>query len=111
MNLSDLLDDLCGDDSKISVQSFDNLIEKLNMRPSYNIFLDEDNDVIIDEEWSSPISCDIKANRIYSPSFVNIILLEDRPLVLNQILNIYISQEDYENAAIVRDLIKDFNYY
>jgi hypothetical protein len=113
MNLGDLIDDLYGDGrDKISVESFDNLIQRLDMRPEYQIFLDEDGDITINEEWSSPISVDVKANRIYkfSADFINMILLEDRSKVLQEVLNLYVIQENYEEAAVIRDLIKDFNY-
>lgn len=113
MNLNDLIDDLYGEGrDKISVESFDTLIKRLDMRPEYQIFLDTDGEVTINEEWSSPISSDVKANRIYkfSVDFINMILLEDRPRVLSEVLDLYVIQENYEEAAVLRDLIKDFNY-
>lgn len=112
MGLSDLLNDLYGDDKrKMSVESFDNLIQKLDMRPEYNIFLDN-GDIIINEEWSSLHNSDIRANRIYkfNLDFINMILLEDRPRILSRILNIYVDQENYEEASVLRDIIKEFNY-
>lgn len=113
MNLSDLLDDLYGDNrDKMSVESFDNLIQKLDMRPEYEIFLDNDGDIVINEEWSSLSNDDVKANRIYkfNLDFINMILLEDRSRILSKILDIYVDQENYEDAAILRDLMKNFNY-
>lgn len=81
------------------------------MKPEYNVFLDE-RDVIISEEWSSRISEDIKANRIYKfdSEFVNMILLEDRPKVLSMVMDLYLLSENYEDAAILRDLMIEFKY-
>jgi hypothetical protein len=113
MDLRDLLDDLYGESrDKMSVESFDDLIQKLDMRPEYQIFLDKDGEVIINEEWSSLVSTEVKANRIYKFNIdsVNMILLEDRSKVLLEILNLYVDQENYEEAAALRDLMRNFNY-
>lgn len=111
LNLNDLLGDLYDDGrKKITVESFDELIEKLELKPDYQIFLDSDNDIIINEEWSSPINSDVRANRIYKfdPDFIYLIPDVDRIPVLQEVLKLCIKNEYYEMAAIIRDLVNDF---
>lgn len=111
-DLNDLIGDLYGDDrKKITPDTFDEIISKLKLKPLYQIFLDKDNDVIINEEWSSPVSENIKANRIYKfdPDFLDFIQPEDRLGVLKDVLEIYVQNEYYERAVVIRDLIKDFS--
>ncbi len=97
---------------KITLETFEEMVFSLNLKPCYQIFLDKDNDVIINEEWSSSISENIKANRIYKfdPNFIDIIQPEDRIFVLEDILKIYVDNEYFEMAAIVRDIIKDLSF-
>ncbi len=112
MDINDLLDELYGSDKdKISIESFDILIKNLNMKPDYQIILDHDGDIIINEEWSSLISSGIKANRIYKfdINYLDMISFDDRFKVLSEILEIYVNQEKYENAACIRDTINQLN--
>lgn len=112
MNINDLLDDLYGDSKdKISIESFDTLIKSLNMKPNYQIFLDNDGEIIINEEWSSLVSNGVKANRIYKFDIdcIEMISIDDRFKVLSEILEIYVGQENYENAAYIRDTVNQLN--
>lgn len=86
---------------KISLETFEEMVFSLNLKPCYQIFLDKDNDIIINEEWSSPVSDNIKANRIYKfdPNFIDLIQPEDRNIVLEDILKIYVDNEYFEMAA------------
>ena len=104
MDLNDLIGDLYGDDGrgKITAETFEEMVFSLNLKPCYQIFLDKDNDVIINEEWSSPVSESLKANRIYKfdPNFIDIIQPEDRVLVLEDVLKIYVDNEYFEMTAV-----------
>jgi hypothetical protein len=112
MDLNDLIGDLYDDDRrKIAPEAFDEMILRLKLKPEYQIFLDNDNDVIINEEWSSPVSDNIKANRIYKfdLDFIDFIQPEDRVSVLKDVLDIYVTNEYFEMAAVIRDIINDLD--
>jgi protein-arginine kinase activator protein McsA len=87
---------------------FEHIIEVYGLKPSYNVYHNEVDEVIINEEWLSPDSDSVKANRLFKfdPNFLDLIKEESRIHVLKKALELYISIEDYENAAIVRDIIE-----
>lgn len=112
MKIEDLVGDLYNDGrERISQESFDDMIDMLGLRPEYNVIYDDELNIVINEEWSSPISESIKANRIYSfdISLIDMIQDCDRISVLNDILDIYVSYEKYEEASIVRDTISSIS--
>lgn len=86
---------------------FDYIIKKFDLIPSYNIYQNEQDEVIVDEQWKTKQSDFVKANRIFKfdPLFLDLINEEYRIDVLNKALQLYLSVEDYENASIVRDII------
>lgn len=86
---------------------FDKVIKRYGLKPSYKIYQNEKDEVIINEEWMSEDSETVKANRIFKfdPFFLELIKEESKLEVLNKVLDLYISVEDYENAAVVRDII------
>ncbi len=92
---------------KLTVDQFEFLIDQFNLNPEYSIFINEDNDIIIDEEWSSRNKDGVTANRIYKFDIGSLEMIreDDRLRVLNQILDLYIQIENYEKCADVRDLI------
>ncbi len=96
--------DVFGEDSH---DYFDHIIQTYGLKPKYKVFQNEQNEVIVDEEWVSPGSESVKANRLFKfdPFFLDLIKEESRPEVLNKVLELYVSIEDYENAALVRDII------
>ena len=98
-------EDIFGGDSK---DYFDKIIERYNLKPNYNVYQNEQNEVIVDEEWISPDSEKVKANRIFKLDvfFLDLIREESRMDVLKKALELYVSVEDYENAALVRDIIQ-----
>jgi hypothetical protein len=71
------------------------------------VYQNENDEVIVDEEWISPDSKTVKANRLFKfdPFFLDLIKEESRPEVLSKVLELYVSIEDYENASVVRDII------
>ena len=98
-------EDIFGEDSK---DYFDKIIERYGLKPHYNVYQNEQNEVIVDEEWISPETETVKANRIFKLDvfFLDLIREESRMEVLKSALELYISVEDYENAALVRDIIQ-----
>lgn len=86
---------------------FDKVIKRYGLKPSYKIYQNEDDEVIVNEEWIAPESESVKANRIFKfdPFFLDLIKEESRVEVLSKVLELYITIEDYENAAVVRDII------
>lgn len=108
MRIEDLIGDLYDDGrEKISLESFDKMIDKLKLSPKYSVIYDDDLSVIINEEWSSPISESVKANRIYNfdVNFIDMIKEEDQVSVLNDVLGLYVKFEKFEEASVIRDLI------
>ena len=97
-------EDIFGEDSK---DYFDKVIQKYGLKPKYNVYQNEMDEVIVDEEWVSSNSESVKANRIFKfdPFFLDLIKEEYRLEVLENALNLYVLVEDYENAALVRDII------
>jgi hypothetical protein len=86
---------------------FDYIIQKFELRPVYNVYQNNDDEIIIDEQWISNDSDLVKANRIFKfdPLFLDLIQEDSKLFVLQKALELYLSVEDYENAAIVRDVI------
>lgn len=97
-------EDIFGDDSH---DYFDSIIDKFGLKPSYNVYQNEDDDVIIDEQWISPKTKSVTANRIfkYDPNFIDLIKGDCQMDVLNKVLKLYVSIERYEDAAVVRDIL------
>jgi protein-arginine kinase activator protein McsA len=50
----------------------------------------------------------VTANRLfkYDPNFIYLIKEESQKDVLNKVLELFVKLEDYEQAAIVRDIIE-----
>ena len=98
-------EDIFGEDSK---DYFEHIIERYGLKPIYNVYQNEQDEVIVDEEWVSPDTESVKANRIFKLDvfFLDLIREESRIEVLKSALELYISVEDYENAALVRDIIQ-----
>lgn len=86
---------------------FEYIIKKFDLRPFYNVYQNEQDEIIIDEQWKSKDSEFVKANRIFKFDilFLDFIQEDLRSSVLQDVLNLYIQVEDYENAALVRDII------
>ena len=86
---------------------FDDIISKYGLKSEF-ILTKEDNQIIINEIWSDDDS-EITANRIYEfdSFFIELIPIEIRLDVLNEVLDILVEDENYEEAAIVRDQIKE----
>ncbi len=98
---------LFGDNSR---DYFEILIKKYHLKPNYVVYQNEQDEVIIDEKWSSSDTDKIKANRIFKfdPLFLDLIDENKKQEVLEKVIELYVSIEDYENAAFVRDIL-NFN--
>ena len=93
------------DFNKFSID-LDKIVSKYGLKPEF-ILTREDDKIMINEVWSGEDS-EITANRIYEfdSFFIELIPIEIRLDVLNEILDILVEDENYEEAAIVRDQIK-----
>jgi hypothetical protein len=104
LNSFDGFDDF-NDFSQFRLDQFTNIVNKYNLIPEFFI-TKEDSSIIINEIWSNS-GTDITANRIYEfdTFFIDIIPEEIRNDVLQEVLEIYVSDENYEEAAVLRDTI------
>ena len=86
---------------------FDSIIRKFGLTSSYVVYQNEKDEVIVDEQWISPKTNSVKANRIFKfdPYFLDLINEKDRVSVMEKALELYVSIENYEEAAIVRDIL------
>ena len=86
---------------------FDSIIRKFGLTSSYVVYQNEKDEVIVDEQWISPKTNSVKANRIFKfdPYFLDLINQKDRVSVMEKALELYVSIENYEEAAIVRDIL------
>ena len=86
---------------------FDSIIKKFGLTASYNVYQNENDEVIVDEQWISPNTNTVKANRIFKfdPYFLDLINEKDRIEVMEKALDLYVSVENYEEAAVVRDIL------
>lgn len=102
---SDDPDDL----NDISLMSFSEIVYEYDLKPDYFISK-EDQKIIINEIWTNDNS-QISANRIYEfDSFITELIPEKIKLnILNDVLEIYVEIENYEEAAIIRDQIKELH--
>jgi len=87
---------------------FDSIIEIYGLKPSYSVYQNNLDEIIIDEQWKSDESKDIKANRIFKFDilFLDFIKEDCRIDVLNKVIDILVLNENYEDAALIRDVIK-----
>jgi hypothetical protein len=97
------------DDSEdyFSLGDFDKIVSKFKLKPDFMLTKDDDK-IMINEIWSNPKNKSISANRIYQFDifFLELIPDEIKKRVLQEVLDIYVSDERYEEAAEIRDEIK-----
>jgi hypothetical protein len=89
--------------------SFEDIILQYNLYPDYELSINEDNDIVINETWESlNDNIGIIASRIYNfdPDFIYLIPLDIRKSLLEEVLDLLVQVEKYEDAALVRDVIK-----
>lgn len=106
---NDMFDDIPDNESEMfSMDDFEIIISKFNMKPHFSLYR-EDWKIIINESWSSTKNRAISANRVYEfdPGMIEIIPEIIRRDVLESALEIYVNDENYEEAAIVRDVISE----
>lgn len=86
---------------------FEYIIKKFDLQPFYNVYQNEQDEVIIDEQWKSKNEDSVKANRIFKFDilFLDLIKEDSRLSVLKKVLDLYLQVEDYENAVVVRDMM------
>lgn len=94
------------DDESFSELEFNKIVEQYNLSPDFILNRDEDK-IIINEVWSSPKNS-ISVDRIYEfdTFFIDMVPIQIKRRVLEQVLDIYVFDENYEDAIIVRDMLK-----
>lgn len=94
------------DPESFSLGDFETVIKKFNLKPDFTLSRKK-NKIIINEIWSSKKIQSISANRIYEFDvfFIELIPEQIRKQVLEEVLQIYVGDERYEEAAEVRDEI------
>jgi len=90
-----------------SLSDFDKVISKFNLKPDFTLHK-EDGKIIVNEVWTHP-RVKITANRIYEFDiyFLDLVPDEIKENLLKYILDIYVEDERYEEAAEIRDEIKN----
>lgn len=87
-------------------EDFKSLVKKHDLQPEFDIT--EDNEgFLVTETWSS-VDNSVVANRYYYFDIFYVDLIDDRlrSEILQYVLDVYIEREEYEDAAVVRDLLK-----
>jgi len=99
------------DYDSFSLSDFDKVISKFNLKPEFYLSK-EDGRIIVNEIWSHP-KAKISANRIYEFDiyFLDLIPKEIKEDLLKDILNIYVDEERYEEAAKIRDEINNISNF
>ncbi len=94
---------------KDSHNYFESIISLYNLKPVYDVYYNEANEIIIDEQWVSEDNKTIKANKIFkfNTFLVSMIIDEHRKEVLSKVLDLLVKDENYEEAASVRDIISN----
>jgi protein-arginine kinase activator protein McsA len=101
-------EEIFGEDSH---DYFETIIAKFGLEASYCVFQNEKDEIIIDEQWLSPKTKNVTANRLfkYDPDFIYLIKEDSQLDVLSKVLELFVQIEDYEQAATVRDIIGNLN--
>jgi hypothetical protein len=91
-----------------SYDYFEMIIQKFNLKPNYVVYQNNDDEVIVDEQWISTKTNSVTASRLFKfdINFIELIREDKRPEVLKKVLDFCISVEDYEQASILRDYIQ-----
>ena len=98
-------EDIFGEDSH---NYFEMIIEKFKLEPNYVVYQNNDDEIIIDEQWISPKTNSVTASKLFKFDLDLIYLIREdkRMYVLNEVLNLCLLIEDYEMASILRDHIQ-----
>lgn len=94
------------DDESFSEMEFNKIVKEFNLIPDFILSRDDDK-IIINEIWSSPKNT-VSVDRIYEFDTFFIDMVPDviKKRVLEEVLQIYVNDENYEEAVIVRDMLK-----
>lgn len=92
---------------EFSFREFHNLIYEYDLYPEFELTR-ENGSIMVNEFWSND-DVDIVAKRIYEfdPFFADLIPNEIVLDVLKEVLEIHVSDENYEEAVTIRDMIKE----
>lgn len=92
-------------DDDFNLTNFDLIITKLDLKP--NFFLSRDEDIIlVNEIWSTKKSS-VVVDKIYEFDilYIDLVTIDIRKKVLEEVLEIYINEEKYELASEIRDIL------
>lgn len=94
------------DDESFSEMEFNKIVKEFNLIPDFILSRDDDK-IIINEIWSSPKNT-VSVDRIYEfdTFFIDMVPEVIKKRVLEEVLQIYVNDENYEEAVIVRDMLK-----
>jgi len=85
---------------------FKSLVDEHNLLPEFEVSEDSEG-FLVTETWSS-FDDNIVANRYYYFDVFYVDLIDERirTNILEYVLNIHLEREEYEDAVILRDLLK-----
>jgi hypothetical protein len=100
--------DMDGYEEHFSLGDFDKIVAKFKLEPDFMLTV-EDEKIMINEIWTHTKNKSVSANRIYEFDifFLELIPDEIKKRVLQEVLEIYVNGERYEEAAEVRDEIQN----
>ena len=109
MDLNDIFNLLGASEDSLNPldpNKFKEFIDKYDMKCKYEI-TERNGEIVIVEEWSSVKNQMIRVNRIYpfSMNHLDLIELGSRKVILQDLLERCVSEENYETAAELRDVI------
>lgn len=109
MDLNDIFNLLGANEDNLhplDPKRFKDFIDKYDMKCKYSI-AEKNGETVIIEDWSSSKNKMIRVNRIYPFSMEHLDLIQDdaRKGVLQELLEMCVSEENYETAAELRDVI------
>jgi len=95
-------------EERFSLGDFDKIVSKFKLKPDFMLTKDDEK-IMINEVWSSSKNKSVSANRIYEFDifFLELIPDEIKKRVLQEVLDIYVNEERYEEAAEIRDEIQN----
>ncbi len=93
---------------ELSQEDFFFIVEQFKMSCKYTYEVMEDKKFIV-EVWTAKQNSFIQLTRMYefTPENIEVIESSERKKLLNEMLNDAVDIEDYEEAALLRDMIND----
>jgi hypothetical protein len=92
---------------EFNFREFHNLVQEYDLNPEFELTR-ENGSIMVNELWTND-DVDIIAKRVYEfdPFFADLIPNEIVLDVLREVLEIHVYDENYEEAVVIRDMIKE----